>query len=449
MSSTRRAALAAVLVGTVATLVSVDGGSPARAAKPTTTTTSSTTTTAPPPAGWQAGAAKVDITPSNAEISGGGIWLGGYGSCAGGTRRATGGNDRIHARAAVLSDGTTKVAHVIVDTVGVSNRRIKAIQAKVNTATGIPAANVLVGATHTHSAPDMQGLWCGVTSSYKSFFDTQVAQAVINAHAALQPATLHASATTLTGMQNNRRGWGFTDTDLVTVQARSAGGTPIATLVEYAAHATCLGSSNTLITRDWPGGTQDRVEARGGGVALVNTGDQGDVSPVNCGGFAGATTYGTAVGNAAYDSLVSATSVSTPVVYRRVNRDITVTNGLFLTAFAFGWHDYDLKWCGTQRCINTDVAYLRLGPNAACQVQAGVVPGEALTRTGQDVKSSLRAPAKLVLGLTHNTLGYAVKSDEWEAAPNGSGYEESVSPTRTFGDTVISDIRSMATGDTC
>jgi hypothetical protein len=66
-------------------------------------------------------------------------------------------------------------------------------------------------------------------------------------------------------------------------------------------------------------------------------------------------------------------------------------------------------------------------------VQAVAFPGEALTRTGLEIKAPMTAPYHLWLGLTTDTLGYFVKADEWnkpivDGGPiRHDGYEESVS----------------------
>ena len=83
------------------------------------------------------------------------------------------------------------------------------------------------------------------------------------------------------------------------------------------------------------------------------------------------------------------------------------------------------------------------------QVSFAVAPGEVLTRGGQKIKATFKTNPRLFLGLTHNSLGYAVPSDEWNKAPNGKRYEESISPTPTFGDTVITTIQNLAGSDSC
>jgi hypothetical protein len=94
--------------------------------------------------------------------------------------------------------------------------------------------------------------------------------------------------------------------------------------------------------------------------------------------------------------------------------------------------DYDTTTVGTNMGIATQFTYFRLGT----EVQAIAFPGEALTRTGLEVKGKLTSPFHVWLGLTTDTLGYFVKSDEWMTGRNGD-YEESVSMAQTAGDNAI------------
>lgn len=66
-------------------------------------------------------------------------------------------HDELHARCLVLDDGKTKLALVVCDLLGL--HRSVAIEARkhIESATGIPAGNVLISATHTHSAASAIG----------------------------------------------------------------------------------------------------------------------------------------------------------------------------------------------------------------------------------------------------------------------------------------------------
>ncbi|HAK60110.1 MAG TPA: hypothetical protein DCO77_06970, partial [Nitrospiraceae bacterium] len=144
-----------------------------------------------------------------------------------------------------------------------------------------------------------------------------------------------------------------------------------------------------------------------------------------------------------------------PLVYAVANKRIPITNAVFLAALAFGWLDYDIIYLCPEGgyignpCIATDVAYLRFGPADACQLQVAVAPAEVLTSGGMAIKPAFVAPQKMFLGQTHNTLGYAVPSQEWNGSPIGRTYEETMSPTPSFGDTVVNAIISLAADDDC
>src|SRR5258705_1381572 len=86
----------------------------------------------------------VDITP------GLGIPMGGYGARKG---VAEGIRHPLLARIMVVSDGTTDLAIAVCDLVGVGSEVVDRTRELVEAEVGIPAANVLVGATHTHSGP--------------------------------------------------------------------------------------------------------------------------------------------------------------------------------------------------------------------------------------------------------------------------------------------------------
>jgi len=89
----------------------------------------------------KAGFAQIDITPEF------GLHIPGYFN----TRIADGIVDPLYARAAVLDDGKSPLAFVVMDIIHVSAASTKMIRERVAAATEIPAANIMVGATHTHT----------------------------------------------------------------------------------------------------------------------------------------------------------------------------------------------------------------------------------------------------------------------------------------------------------
>ena len=98
----------------------------------------------------------------------------------------------LFARALVLRKGTTIVAIVSVDNIGwpgVLGDRSRAL------IKGIPAENILIGATHTHSAPDAYAFpdengKHGADLKYLDWCTVQIADAVNEAIKKLEPAAL-------------------------------------------------------------------------------------------------------------------------------------------------------------------------------------------------------------------------------------------------------------------
>src|SRR6266568_4768947 len=95
-------------------------------------------------------------------------------------------------RALVLQGGETRVAIVSADFLGFPSVLGNKVRAK---ARGIPPENILIGATHTHSAPDCYGFpdGKGGFASDLAYLDTvcaKMAEAINEASEKMQPASL-------------------------------------------------------------------------------------------------------------------------------------------------------------------------------------------------------------------------------------------------------------------
>lgn len=134
----------------------------------------------------KAGAATSNITPAL-----GGDIVGGFLPFP-----ATHIHDELHARCLVLDDGTSKLALVVCDLLGL--HRSVSVEARklIEAETGIPAANVLISGTHTHSATSTLG---GTPRSYVSdmeltdyqkFVARRIADGVRRAVNVLRPAEI-------------------------------------------------------------------------------------------------------------------------------------------------------------------------------------------------------------------------------------------------------------------
>ena len=96
---------------------------------------------------FKAGAATSNITPP----LGGGL-VGGWSPPP-----ATHVHDPLHARCLVLDDGENRLAFVVLDIIGLGRELGEEVKRIIQEETGIPVKNVLISATHTHSATSLMG----------------------------------------------------------------------------------------------------------------------------------------------------------------------------------------------------------------------------------------------------------------------------------------------------
>lgn len=145
----------------------------------------------------RAGAAIVDVTPAQLPVLVNGGML---------SRNADQIRTSINARAIALSDGTTSIAMVVVDSCMLPRLLLDDAKQQAFKMTGIKPENILVSATHTHSAPSSFGaLGTEPDPNYVGFIRVRIAEAIAKAHANLQPAKV---------------GWGSTNADSFTALRR-------------------------------------------------------------------------------------------------------------------------------------------------------------------------------------------------------------------------------------
>lgn len=179
---------------------------------------------------------------------------------------------RTRARAYVIADGSTRIAFVTAELgalfQSVHQGVMRALAAKYGDL--YTERNVLLNATHTHSA-------CGGDSHYAAYdlsilgFQQQVydgvvdgiVEAISQAHERLAPGTIHIGRAELTDASVNRSRTAFelnprSDKDhfplsidpAVTVLRFSQGGTDVGAITWFATHGTSMTNGNKLISSD-------------------------------------------------------------------------------------------------------------------------------------------------------------------------------------------------------
>jgi hypothetical protein len=219
----------------------------------------------PPP--FRVGAGKVDVTPPASALPPG----------------SRGILDPIYARAIVIDNSKDRVALVSVDTIGIPTAAWEKASRRLALESHIPAANLLLTATHTHSA----------FVSEAALVDG-VVKAVAKAESRLQPASI-AYGTGRSYINVNRNmmdpqthRWtegpnydGPSDKTVAVVRFESAAGKPIAVYYNYAVHGVISGQLDQ-VSGDIPGATSRYVEESLGpdAVAVWSNGAAGDQNPI-------------------------------------------------------------------------------------------------------------------------------------------------------------------------
>ncbi len=215
------------------------------------------------------GVGKAIITPNPLLPVSGGVGPG---------KPSTGKQGELTARAMVFQQGETKVAIVQLDLLGFPSVLCARVHKQVPR---IPADNILIGSTHTHSAPDCYGFpgLDGKTSGdlkYMDFVCNQAAIAINQALDNLQTAQLKIA----TGEAKGKIAYNYYapelyDPRMSVIQAITPAGKTIGTLVNYAIHPEVLGNGLGLVSPDLVGPLCDKLEADLGGMGMFMNGAQG------------------------------------------------------------------------------------------------------------------------------------------------------------------------------
>ncbi len=103
-------------------------------------------------------------------------------------------HDDLFARCIVLDDGSTRIAIVVADILGIPREIADLAKEQISKHTEIPPSHVLISATHTHSAATPRGpqavFWPDKVSEYGRFLAQRISDGVRRALNQLEPAKI-------------------------------------------------------------------------------------------------------------------------------------------------------------------------------------------------------------------------------------------------------------------
>lgn len=195
-------------------------------------------------------------------------------------RGSDGVHDPLLAKALVLEHNGAKAALVACDIISLPAAFARQARARIERDLGIPAARVMISATHTHTGAvplagptryTLEGDSLALAKEYAQLVPQRIAEAVARANAALQPALVRAATGHEPSLTFNRRflmtdgsiGWnpgkrnprivrpsGPIDPSVPVVWFEGAKAEPLAVYVNYALHLDTVGG--TKVSADYP-----------------------------------------------------------------------------------------------------------------------------------------------------------------------------------------------------
>ena len=219
----------------------------------------------PASAAWQAGVARVDITPTEP------IWLAGFGFR---THPFDGVRQHIFVKALALQDDQgNRTVLISSDLLGFPRSVSDPIAARVEKQFGLPRERLLLNSSHTHSAPVIGNMLLPaypfgdaeltVIQRYTRWLEDQVVEMIGRSLHDLKPADLSFEEG-LAGVAVNRRRVGHrdypgpVDQDVPVIAVRGADGSLRAIVFGYACHNTVL--NDYQVAGDWAGYAQAALE---------------------------------------------------------------------------------------------------------------------------------------------------------------------------------------------
>lgn len=370
---------------------------------------------------FQAGAGRRVITPNPLLPVSGGL---------GPTAEAREKQGELTARAVVYQEGETTIAVVGLDLLGFPSVLCDRVRLRVPR---IKAQNILIGSTHTHSAPDCYAFPDGNGGhtgnlDYMDLVCQKAAEAINEALDQLRPARLKVA----TGEARGKIAYNYYAPDLYdrrmsVLQAVDPDGKTIATLVNYAIHPEVLGPKVGILSPDLIGPLCDRIETQAGGLAIFMNGAQGGMITADNRDLNRPRDQQTAywhdnrtwdeclrIGNTMADEALrivrEAAAQERPTVFcGSIDVSFPVDNEVLWNVILGSPLKYPRN---ADHTVTARINVVNLG-----NAQILTIPGEALPNIGFYLKRKMNGQHNLLFGLTNDAFGYILTKVDFNSFP--------------------------------
>lgn len=360
------------------------------------------------PGNLRAGAAVRVITPDPLLPITGGIGM---------PTQATEQKGDLTVRALVLGNDEQIVAFASVDVVGFPRVLGDKVRARV---TGIPADAILIGCTHTHSAPDVYSFVLPdgtetADSDWVAFVVDQLTEALQEARDSMEPVGVRINTDEAQGkIAYNYYAPQLYDPRANVMQFVRPDGTNLATLLNYASHPEVLGSNQGILSPDFCGPFYDRIEAQGGGIGIYMNGANGGMVTADNRGPDGRSLrtweecirIGELMADETLRIAAAAPIQPSPAIHaREVEVLIPCENPNFLFLIGGSPLGYELD-------EDNNAATLMNLVNVG-DAQIVTIPGEAMPNIGYYLKRNMSGEHNFLFGLTQDAFGYIITKEDF------------------------------------
>lgn len=388
------------------------------------------------------------------------VWMAGFQR----SKPAQGVNDDLWARAMVLDDGRTRFAWVVLDAIGFNSDDIISVRKRIPADLGIDY--VIISSTHTHSAPDLIGLWgpspftSGVNPDYVAKVKRGVLDAIKLATDRLKPAYFRFSYDKdgSLDMLGDTRDPIIINPIINVMQALDAQtDSTLGTLITWDNHPETIWNNNLQITSDFPHYLRETIEngifqddeiiVEGlGGTSIFAIGNIGGlmtthpsvpiesiitgdifVEPT----FDKVKTQGQNLGILVLNALKSETSAEIRlggIELRAKTIELPLDNHYFRLGAALGLFERGMSsWMK----VRSEIAYWKLGPASFLHHPSELYPeiayggieapaGRNYNIHPQEIPpliEFMHGDYRFMPGLSNDMIGYVVPKSQWDTKP--------------------------------
>lgn len=356
------------------------------------------------------GVASRDVTPDPLLPVSGGVGI---------PEPATVAKGALEVRALVLEQENTRVAIVSVPYLGFPGVLCNRVREQVD---GIPPEDIIIGSTHTHSAPDMYAFANekGETAADLDYIDhvcSEIADAINEALKSVQPAGVRiATGEAAEKIAYNYYAPQLYDRRCSVMQFVGKDGKAITTLVNYAIHPEVIGDSQGILSPDLVGPLYDRIATQGGGVGVFMNSAQGGMVTADCRGPEGkdiqtwdeCQRIGNLLADEALRIVADAPVQENPSLYcAETTISFPIDSELMRAIVKNSPLGYGI---GDENVAKTQVNLINLG-----NAQVLTIPGEALPNIGFYLKRKMYGEHNFLFGLTNDAFGYILTPEDFDS----------------------------------